>query len=78
MAFRMKKFRGGVFTLNKDKKGPEERRERLRQEELKRNPAGSIHGGGLQDLVGGLGWKGTGILILLILVGSIIFLAWFN
>jgi hypothetical protein len=42
-----------VFSLNKDKEGPEELRERLRQAELKRNPAGSIHGGGLQDLVGG-------------------------
>lgn len=64
--------------MNKEKEDPEKRRERLRQEELKRNPAGSIHGGGLQDLVGGLGWKSTGILILLLIVGSIIFLAFFN
>jgi hypothetical protein len=67
-----------VFSLNKDKESPEKIRERLRQEELRRNPAGSIHGGGLQDLVGSLGWKGTGILILLIIVGSIIYLAFFN
>lgn len=66
-----------VFLLNQ-KESPEKTRERLRQEELRRNPAGSIHGGGLQDLVGGLGWKGTGILILLIIVGSIIYLAFFN
>ena len=39
--------------MTKDKEGPEGRRERLRQEELTRNPAGAIHGGGLQDLVGG-------------------------
>lgn len=64
--------------MGKDKEGPEERRERMRQEEVKRNPSGSIHGGGLQDLVGGLGWKGTGILILLLIVGSVIFLAFFN
>ncbi|MFJ7933897.1 DUF6366 family protein [Sporosarcina sp. NPDC096371] len=66
-----------VFSSNKDKESPEKIRERLRQEELRRNPAGSIHGGGLQDLVGSLGWKGTGILILLIIVGSIIYLAFF-
>ena len=64
--------------MTKDKVGPEERRERLRQEESKRNPAGGIQGGGLQDLVGGLGWKGTGILILLLIVGTIIYLAFFN
>jgi hypothetical protein len=67
-----------VFSLNKDKEGPEELRERLRQAELIRNPAGSIHGGGLQDLVGGLGWKGTATLILLIIVGTLIYLAFFN
>ena len=67
-----------MFSLNKDKESPEKTRERLRQEELRRNPAGSIQGGGLQDLVGSLGWKGTGILILLIIVGSIIYLAFFN
>ena len=67
-----------MLSLTKDKEGPEGRRERLRQEELKRNPAGGIHGGGLQDLVGGLGWKGTGILILLLIVGTIIYLAFFN
>ncbi len=67
-----------VYSLNKDKETPEARRERLRQEELKKNPAGSIHGGGLQDLFGDLGWKGIGILILLIIVGSIIYLAFFN
>ena len=67
-----------VLSLNKDKESPEKIRERLRQEELRRNPAGSIHGGGLQDLVGSLGWKGTGILILLIIVGIIIYLAFFN
>lgn len=64
--------------MNKDKETPEARRERLRQEELKRNPAGSIHGGGLQDLIGDFGWKGTGILFLLIIVGIVIYLAFFN
>lgn len=67
-----------VLFLNKEKETPEEKRERLRQGELKRNPSGSIRGGGLQDLVGDLGWKGTGILFLLIIGGIIIYLAFFN
>ncbi|MFC7684957.1 DUF6366 family protein [Ureibacillus sp. GCM10028918] len=61
-----------------NKETPGERRERLRQEELKRNPSGSIHGGGLQDFIGNLGWKGAGILILIIIVCIIIYLAFFN
>ncbi|MFJ9384069.1 DUF6366 family protein [Peribacillus sp. NPDC101481] len=59
--------------MSDDKETPERRRERLRQEEIKRNPLGGLHGGGLPDLVGGLGWgwKGTGILILVIIIGFI-------
>nr|WP_106784771.1 DUF6366 family protein [Lysinibacillus timonensis] len=64
--------------MNKDKETPEARREKLRQEELKRNPTGSIHGGGLQDLFGDLGWKSAAILILLLIVGIIIYLVIFN
>lgn len=41
------------------------------QEELKRNSSSSVHGGGLADLVGGLGWKVTGILIVVIIIGFI-------
>lgn len=67
-----------VYSLNHDKESPEERRERMRQEELKGNPGGSSHGGGLQDLIGDLGWKGTGLLILLIIVAVAIYLAVFN
>ncbi|ASN06398.1 DUF6366 family protein [Virgibacillus necropolis] len=58
--------------MNDERETPERRREKMRQEELKRNPAGSVHGGGLSDLVGSLGWKGTGILILVIIVGILI------
>ncbi|MBT2667235.1 hypothetical protein J7J00_17250 [Bacillus sp. ISL-4] len=58
--------------MSEDKETPERRREKLRQEELKRNPSSSVHGGGLADLVGSLGWKGTGILILVIIIGFII------
>ncbi len=57
--------------MTREKEKPEERRERMRQEELK-NPSSSIHGSHLSDLVGGLGWKGTGILILVIIIGFII------
>ncbi|MCI0765455.1 DUF6366 family protein [Bacillus sp. TL12] len=64
--------------MNKDKETPERTRERLRQEELKRNPTGNINDafnragtGNLADLVGSLGWRGMGILILVIIIGFI-------
>ncbi|SDJ99176.1 DUF6366 family protein [Sediminibacillus albus] len=59
--------------MHQDKETPERRRERMRQQELKRNPSGSVHGGGLPDLVGSLGWKGTGILILMMIIGFIVY-----
>lgn len=62
-----------VPLMNKNHETPEARRERLRQQELKRNPADSMHGGGLQDLIGDLGWKGTGILILIIVIAIVIY-----
>ncbi|ETT84122.1 DUF6366 family protein [Viridibacillus sp. FSL R5-0477] len=62
------------------KETPEEKRERLRQSELKNNPSGSIHdalnrgsSGNLTDLTGGMGWKGTGILILVLIFGFILY-----
>ncbi len=65
--------------MNDSKETPEQKRERLRQEELKRNPTGSMNdalnrarSGSLADLVGRLGWKGTGILLLVIIAGVII------
>lgn len=55
---------------------PEEKRERLRQEELKKSPFGAFSDGvnraehgNFADLVGGLGWKGTGIIILVLVIG---------
>lgn len=63
--------------MSRDKETPEERRERLRQEELKK-PSSSIHGSGLPDLVGGLGWKGTGILIFVLILGFIIYAIFFR
>ncbi|MFC4323246.1 DUF6366 family protein [Litchfieldia salsa] len=63
--------------MSKDKETPEERRERLRQKELN-NPSSSVHGNNLSDLVGSLGWKGTGILILVLIFGFIINAAFFR
>ncbi|WP_330948719.1 DUF6366 family protein [Virgibacillus sp. MG-45] len=57
--------------MNQDKETPEERRERMRQKELE-NPSSSIQGSNLSDLVGGLSWKGTGILILVLIIGFIV------
>ncbi|MGE8081915.1 DUF6366 family protein [Peribacillus loiseleuriae] len=65
--------------MNNRQETSEEKRERLRQEELKINPTGNMNdafnranSGSLVDLVGSLGWKGTGILILVIIIGVII------
>ncbi|CAM3924560.1 hypothetical protein GCM10009865_55070 [Aeromicrobium ponti] len=65
--------------MSENKETPERRRERLRQEELKKNPTGNMNdafnranSGSLVDLVGSLGWKGTGILILVIIIGFIV------
>ncbi|RKL65392.1 hypothetical protein CR203_20810 [Salipaludibacillus neizhouensis] len=65
--------------MNSNKETPERRRERMRQEELKRNPTGNMvdaanraQSGGLIDLVNSLGWKGTGILIIVIILGYLI------
>ncbi|MED4018795.1 DUF6366 family protein [Sutcliffiella cohnii] len=66
--------------MNDKKDTPKQKRERIRQEELQRNPTGNMNDtfnkasyGGLADLVGSLGWKGTGILIVIfIIIGFII------
>ncbi|PLT28051.1 DUF6366 family protein [Peribacillus deserti] len=57
----------------------EQERERLREQELKRNPTGNMNdafnrtnSGNLPDLVGSLGWKGTGILIIVIIIGFVV------
>ncbi|MGG0276561.1 DUF6366 family protein [Bacillus rhizoplanae] len=62
------------------KETPKEKRERLRQNELKNNPTGSLNeglkreeNGNLVDLSGGMSWKGTGLLILVLVLGFIIY-----
>ncbi|MDX8045059.1 DUF6366 family protein [Gracilibacillus sp. S3-1-1] len=66
-------------------KKSEEQRENLRQQELKNSPTANLNdaqhrasNGSLVDLVGGLGWKGTGILLLVIIVGVIIYAGFFR
>lgn len=63
---------------------PGELRERLRQAELKNNPSGAFGDGvdragygSFADLTGGLGWKGLGALILLLIVGYVVYKLWF-
>ncbi len=65
--------------MKETKETAERKRERLRQQEIKGNPAGNLRDsfnraetGGLVDLVGSLGWKGTGILILVIIIAVIV------
>lgn len=69
-----------MFSLNNRQETPKEKRERLRQEELKKNPHGALRdglnrgeNGNITDLVGDLGWKGTGILIIVLIVGYVLY-----
>lgn len=64
---------------------PEKRRERLRQQEWKDNPQGVSKDswergrhGSLVDLVGALSWKGTGILLLVMILGFIVYAVFFR
>ncbi|WP_440116412.1 DUF6366 family protein [Paenibacillus sp. QZ-Y1] len=66
--------------MNFREETPEEKRERLRQEELKGRPMITFSDGinraqfgSFADLVGGLGWKGTGILIVILVIGYAIY-----
>ncbi|WP_332646717.1 DUF6366 family protein [Lysinibacillus sp. 54212] len=63
-----------------ESKTPEDRREHLRQKELKKNPTGTLNdsinrgeSGSLSDVAGGLGWKGTGIGILVLIIGYVLY-----
>lgn len=63
---------------------PEERKKRLRQQELRNNPLGNLSdsyhragSGSLVDLFNGLSWKAAGIIILILIIGAVILLAIF-
>lgn len=65
--------------MHDNKETPEQKREKLRQQELKDNPTGNMNdafnranSGNHVDLVGNFGWKSTGILIFVIIIGFII------
>lgn len=65
--------------MSENNEAPERKRERLKQEEIKRNPAGNVNdafnrseAGNLSGLAGSLGWKGLGILITVLIIGFIV------
>ncbi|MGG0449701.1 DUF6366 family protein [Priestia megaterium] len=65
--------------MNEEKETPERKRERLKHEEVKRNPTGNMNdafnrneAGNLSGLAGSLGWKGLGILIIVLIIGFIV------
>ena len=52
----------------------------MRQKELVKNPGGAFRdgfsrgeNGNLTDLTGGMGWKGTGLLIIVLIVGYVLY-----
>ncbi|WP_413033477.1 DUF6366 family protein [Paenibacillus xylanilyticus] len=60
--------------MNTDQETPERKRERLRQEEHQKNAAGTFKDGldraqfgNLAELMGSLGWVGTGVVIVVII-----------
>ena len=66
---------------SKKKETPEEKRERLRQNELKNNPTGSLNDGinrGSAGNLNGMGWKETLVLILVLLIGYIAYQLFFS
>jgi len=72
-------FKNGGVKMSGNNEAPERRRERLKQEEIKRNPAGNVNDafnrsetGNLSGLAGSLSWKGLGVLIAVIIIGFIV------
>ncbi|EMI9088443.1 hypothetical protein COD05_09905 [Bacillus cereus] len=67
------------------KESPEEKRERIRQSELKNNPTGSLKDGLNRaetgrpvDMAGGMNWRGTALVILVLVLGYIIYTYFFS
>lgn len=74
-----------MFGLKNRQETPKEKRERLRQQELKKNPGGALRdgfsrgeNGNLTDLTGDMGWKGTVILIVVLIVGYVLYKLFFK
>lgn len=64
--------------MKSNKETPEQKRERLKQQELKGNPLGNMNdafnranSGVPAESIGSIGWKAKGILILIIIIGYI-------
>ncbi|WP_277673515.1 DUF6366 family protein [Piscibacillus halophilus] len=64
--------------MSENKESPEERRERLRQQDIRENASSAYSRGGLQDLVGGLSWKATGMIVLVLILGFVIYNVFFR
>ena len=66
------------------KESPEEKRERIRQSELKNNPTGSLKDGlnraesGSPVDMTGMNWKGTALVIVVLVLGYIIYTYFFS
>ncbi|UPW81286.1 DUF6366 family protein [Lysinibacillus sp. Ag94] len=63
------------------KETPEEKRERLKQSELKNNPTGSLNDGinrGIGGNLTGMGWKESVVLIILLFIGYIVYKLFFS
>jgi hypothetical protein len=77
-----------VYSFGGDpmkQESPEEKRERIRQSELKNNPTGSLKDGlnraetgSPVDMAGGMNWKGTALVILVLALGYIIYTYFFS
>ncbi|QBP42063.1 DUF6366 family protein [Paenisporosarcina antarctica] len=66
--------------MNNEQETPKEKREKLRQKELIKNPGGALRDGfsrgenaNLSDFSEGMGWKGTVLLIVVLIVGYILY-----
>ncbi|MGE7687588.1 DUF6366 family protein [Lysinibacillus sp. NPDC097214] len=66
---------------SKKKETPEEKRERLRQSELKNNPTGALNDGvnrGSSGNLNGMGWKEALVLILVLFIRYITYKLFFS
>ncbi len=73
-------IRKGGLSLNNHHETPEEKRERLRQSELKNNPTGSLNDGvnrGIGGNLTGMGSKDILILIVVLIVGYVLYKLFF-
>ena len=70
--------------MENNNRTPDDERERLRRKELENNPTGALnegfkraYNGNLEDLTGGMGWKGTLGTIVVLVVGYVVYRLFF-